>query len=87
MQWTLGDRVHPRVIFDLGGGSLELNFFQRGVLEQRIALPLGTIRLMETYHLKARSMKTTRNRLRDHILALLRSAMPSPPRLDPARSP
>ena len=26
----------PRLIFDLGGGSLELNFYQRGVLEHRI---------------------------------------------------
>ena len=28
--WALGDKVQPRLIFDLGGGSLELNFFQRG---------------------------------------------------------
>ena len=49
VRWTLGDRIRPRVIFDLGGGSLEINFFQRGVLERRVGLPLGTIRLMETY--------------------------------------
>ena len=54
VHWALGDRVQPRVIFDLGGGSLELNFFQRGVLEHRIALPLGTIRLMETYSIARR---------------------------------
>ena len=54
VQWVLGDRIRPRLIFDLGGGSLELNFFQRGVLEQRIGLPLGTIRLMETYSIAGR---------------------------------
>src|SRR5580704_17840631 len=43
VQWALGDRIQPRLIFDLGGGSLELSFYQRGVLEQRIGLPLGTI--------------------------------------------
>ena len=32
VHWALGDRVQPRLIFDLGGGSLELNFFERGVL-------------------------------------------------------
>ena len=52
VHWALGDSIRPRLIFDLGGGSLELNFFQRGVLEQRVALPLGTIRLMETYSIE-----------------------------------
>src|ERR1700684_900924 len=52
VQWALGDRVQPRMIFDLGGGSLELNFFERGALRHRLALPLGTIRLMETYFIR-----------------------------------
>ena len=30
VKWALGDNVKPRLIFDLGGGSLELNFFERG---------------------------------------------------------
>ena len=80
-QWALGDRVQPRLIFDLGGGSLELNFYQRGVLEQRIGLPLGTIRLMETFSIEGVIDEDNANRLRHHVLALLRSAMPSPPRL------
>ena len=41
VQWALGDRAQPRVIFDLGGGSLELNFYQRGVLEHRIGAAAG----------------------------------------------
>jgi exopolyphosphatase / guanosine-5'-triphosphate,3'-diphosphate pyrophosphatase len=78
---TVGDLVQPRLIFDLGGGSLELNFFQRGVLEHRVALPLGTIRLMETYSIEGAIDEDNANRLRLHTLALLRSAMPSPPKL------
>ena len=81
VQWTLGDRIQPRLIFDLGGGSLELSFYQRGVLEQRIGLPLGTIRLMETFSIEGAIDEDNANRLRHHILALLRSAMPSPPHL------
>jgi exopolyphosphatase/guanosine-5'-triphosphate,3'-diphosphate pyrophosphatase len=81
---TVGDQVQPRLIFDLGGGSLELNFFQRGVLEHRIALPLGTIRLMETYSIEGAIDEDNAHRLRLHILALLRSAMPSPPKLSRA---
>ncbi|MFZ3217534.1 MAG: HD domain-containing protein [Candidatus Acidiferrales bacterium] len=82
--WALGDGVQPRLIFDLGGGSLELNFYQRGVLEQRIGLPLGTIRLMETFSIEGAIDEDNANRLRHHILALLRSVMPSPPKLNRA---
>ena len=81
VQWALGDRVQPRLIFDLGGGSLELNFYNRGVLERRIGLPLGTIRLMETFSLEGAINEDQTHRLRHHILSLLRSALPAPPKL------
>jgi exopolyphosphatase/guanosine-5'-triphosphate,3'-diphosphate pyrophosphatase len=84
VQCALGDRLQPRLIFDLGGGSLELNFFQRGALEHRIALPLGTIRLMETYSIEGAIDEDNASRLRHHILSLLRSALPSPPKLSRA---
>ena len=74
VKWALGDRLQPRLIFDLGGGSLELNFFQRGVLEHRIGLPLGTIRLMETYSIKGAIDEDDANRLRHHVLAILQRA-------------
>ena len=48
----LPSHVTPRVIFDLGGGSLEINFLERGAVTQRVALPLGTVRLMETYKIE-----------------------------------
>jgi exopolyphosphatase / guanosine-5'-triphosphate,3'-diphosphate pyrophosphatase len=81
VHWALGDRVHPRLIFDLGGGSLELNFFQRGVLEHRVALPLGTIRVMETYRIDGAIDEDKATQLRHHVLSLLRSALPKPPAL------
>jgi exopolyphosphatase/guanosine-5'-triphosphate,3'-diphosphate pyrophosphatase len=81
VRWALGDRLQPRLIFDLGGGSLELNFFQRGVLEHRIALPLGTIRLMETYSIQGAISEDRVKILQHHIRSLLESSMPSPPRL------
>ena len=84
VHWALGDRVQPRLIFDLGGGSLELNFYERGVLHNRVALPLGTIRLKETYSIEGAIDEDTARRLRYHTLSLLRSAMPSPPNLSRA---
>jgi exopolyphosphatase / guanosine-5'-triphosphate,3'-diphosphate pyrophosphatase len=78
---ALGERVRPRLIFDLGGGSLEMNFFHRGTLDRRIALPLGTIRIMETYRIHGAITEDVAGRLRHHVLSLLRSAIPSPPPL------
>jgi exopolyphosphatase / guanosine-5'-triphosphate,3'-diphosphate pyrophosphatase len=78
---ALGEKVRPRLIFDLGGGSLEMNFFRRGELDRRIALPLGTIRIMETYRIHGAITEDQAGRLRHHVLSLLRSAIPSPPPL------
>jgi exopolyphosphatase / guanosine-5'-triphosphate,3'-diphosphate pyrophosphatase len=82
--WSVRGLFAPRVVFDLGGGSLELNFFRAGKLERRIPLPLGTVRLMETYRLDGAIDEDTAEKLRMHTLALLRSAMPSPPDLSGA---
>ena len=84
VHWALGDRVQPRLIFDLGGGSLELNFFDRGRLQQRVALPLGTIRLMETFAIEGAIDEDHLRRLRHHVLSLLRSSMPNRPQLSRA---
>ena len=42
---ALASNVTPRLIFDLGGGSLEMNFLESGVVSAAVALPLGTVRL------------------------------------------
>jgi len=81
VRWALQGRVQPRVIFDLGGGSLEINFFQRGAPERRVALPLGTIRLMETYEIQGAIAEDNVKRLRHHVVSLLESAIPAPPNL------
>ena len=80
----VGGSAQPRLIFDLGGGSLELNFFERGVLRHRLGLPLGTIRLMETYAIQGAISEDAVRQLQLHTLALLRSALPSPPKLSRA---
>ena len=84
VHWALADKVQPRLIFDLGGGSLELNFFEQGKLSNRVALPLGTIRLMETFAIEGAIDEDRARRLRHHVLSLLRSAMPGRPRLSRA---
>ena len=81
---TLGGDVNPRLIFDLGGGSLELNFLENGEVTRRVALPLGTVRLMETYKIEGVITEDTAARIKDHVLMLLRSAIPAPPNLSGA---
>jgi exopolyphosphatase/guanosine-5'-triphosphate,3'-diphosphate pyrophosphatase len=51
------------------------------VLEHRVALPLGTIRLMETYSIKGAIGEDMVKRLRHHIISLLESSLPAPPKL------
>ena len=46
-----------------------------------MALPLGTIRLMETFSIEGAIDEDKARKLRHHVLALLHSAMPSPPGL------
>lgn len=83
---TLGESISPRVIFDLGGGSLEISFLRERRVERRVALPLGTVRLMETYSIEGAISEDTATRIRDHVLTLLRSAIPSRPNLANAHS-
>jgi exopolyphosphatase/guanosine-5'-triphosphate,3'-diphosphate pyrophosphatase len=77
---ALRDFDAPRFILDLGGGSLELNELRRGVLQESIGLPLGTVRLMEAFRAQGVIHEHTANEIRLHVLSVLQSALPSRPR-------
>ncbi|HSZ20272.1 MAG TPA: Ppx/GppA phosphatase family protein [Candidatus Acidoferrum sp.] len=77
---ALRDLDPPRFILDLGGGSLELNELRRGVLQESIGLPLGTVRLMEAFHTQGVIHEHTANEIRLHVLSVLQSALPCRPR-------
>ncbi|MGH9679293.1 MAG: hypothetical protein ACRD4Y_05035 [Candidatus Acidiferrales bacterium] len=70
----------PRFILDLGGGSLELNILKRGVLQECIGLPLGTVRLMEGFHVQGAIHEHTANDIRLHVESVLESALAKRPR-------
>src|SRR5439155_12811174 len=44
-------RFAPRVILDIGGGSLEISFLRGRRVSHAMALPLGAVRLMEMFQL------------------------------------
>ena len=77
---ALRDYDPPRFILDLGGGSLELNELRRGVLQESIGLPLGTVRLMEAFQAQGVIHEHTTNEIRMHVLSVLQSALPTRPR-------
>jgi exopolyphosphatase/guanosine-5'-triphosphate,3'-diphosphate pyrophosphatase len=77
---SLGRELSPRLIVDIGGGSLEVNLLRQGAVEASVGLPLGTVRLLETYDLRGSVSEDDARRLRAHILAVLQSCLPA--RLD-----
>ena len=46
-----GGRFAPRVICDLGGGSLEISLLRGRKVTRAMAMPLGAVRLMEMFDL------------------------------------
>ncbi|HVB98870.1 MAG TPA: hypothetical protein VNJ12_05985 [Candidatus Dormibacteraeota bacterium] len=71
----------PRVIFDLGGGSLEITLLHAEGVERTFALPLGTVRLMESEGVRDRIKPSQQRLIHDRVLAALVSAWPDPPDL------
>ena len=76
----------PRFILDLGGGSLEISELRHGVLQNSIGMPLGTVRLMEAFHVDGAIHEHTADDIRLHVLSVLQSALPNRPRPTPAPS-
>ena len=74
----------PQFILDLGGGSLEVNEFRRGVLQNSIGLPLGTVRLMEAFGAQGVIHEHTLNNIRMHVMSVLQSAVANRPRFPTA---
>ena len=66
-------RFAPRVILDLGGGSLEINFLRSRRVNQAMTLPLGAVRLMEMFDLTGSFAPKKYSQLRRHVLSILRS--------------
>ncbi len=78
---AVGDKLSPRVITDLGGGSLEINFLRQGTLESSVALPVGTVRMMETMNLYGALTPAQVEEIRDHVQSFLKGLVPRKPDL------
>jgi exopolyphosphatase / guanosine-5'-triphosphate,3'-diphosphate pyrophosphatase len=66
-------RFAPRLILDLGGGSLEMSFLRGRKVDRGYALPLGTVRLMEQFDLAGPFTPEALEALQAQIRSVLRS--------------
>ena len=69
--------LEPRLVVDLGGGSLEISLLREWHVEQSFALPIGTVRLMESMKLTGMVDEDQFERLRHRVLSVIQSAWPS----------
>jgi exopolyphosphatase / guanosine-5'-triphosphate,3'-diphosphate pyrophosphatase len=67
---ALGPHAVPRAILDLGGGSLEVNF-KVGSVWRGHSLPVGTVRLLETFGLDGAIADTEAGMVRRYTATLM----------------
>jgi exopolyphosphatase/guanosine-5'-triphosphate,3'-diphosphate pyrophosphatase len=68
---TAGGRFMPRVIADLGGGSLEISLLRGRKVTKSMAMPLGAVRLMEMFDLGSSFTPDGFARLRRRVMSVL----------------
>lgn len=64
---------HSCLVLDVGGGSTELVLGYRSPPEWRTSLPLGSVRLFESLQISANPTPADLERVRAHVLGILRS--------------
>lgn len=81
---ALGEKLSPRLIVDLGGGSLEISLLRKSAPEKTLALPLGSVRLIETLGIYGAFTEDQCERVRHRVNSLLQSCWLNPPNLSGA---
>jgi exopolyphosphatase / guanosine-5'-triphosphate,3'-diphosphate pyrophosphatase len=76
---ALGPESPPRVIIDLGGGSLEISVLRDHHVVQGAQLAVGTVRLMSTLEIPGVVRPPQAEEVRKYVRALLESKLPAPP--------
>jgi exopolyphosphatase/guanosine-5'-triphosphate,3'-diphosphate pyrophosphatase len=69
--------IAPRLIADLGGGSLQLSFMRHGAVENTVSLSVGTVRLMEKFEIRGALSERQRHLVNERTQALFRRFLPS----------
>ncbi|MBI3935311.1 MAG: Ppx/GppA family phosphatase [Acidobacteria bacterium] len=80
-----GNRIPPRLIVDLGGGSLQVSSLLGGAVQESITLPLGTVRMLEHFDIRGAMTAQQVGRVREWVQTMLRRFVAVKP--DHARDP
>ena len=72
VQHAFNNRTSPRAVLDLGGGSLEVNL-RKGSSWRGLTLPIGTVRLLETFDLGGSIGHEEAGMIRRYAASLLRT--------------
>ncbi|MGH7533077.1 MAG: HD domain-containing protein [Gemmatimonadales bacterium] len=64
------------VVADIGGGSLELVSAMRGIIQRKVSLPWGAVRLTERFKLEAHAQRKHVDGLRAEVRKTLRKTLP-----------
>lgn len=88
---AVSPQLSPRLVVDLGGGSLEVNLLRPGaglrntrdpaLVDYSRTLPVGTVRLLESFKLRGAMSADEVIEVRNYVLAMLRSSFRRPPNL------
>ncbi|MCZ7582423.1 MAG: hypothetical protein M5R36_03300 [Deltaproteobacteria bacterium] len=76
---ALPDGVQPRLIMDLGGGSLEFNLLRDGELEYTATIPVGAVRLLEMFDASGVINAKQEAALRAYVNEVLGAHLPAGP--------
>jgi exopolyphosphatase / guanosine-5'-triphosphate,3'-diphosphate pyrophosphatase len=78
---AVGDRVTPRIIVDLGGGSLQVSVLDQAAVRETVTLPLGTVRMLEHFDIRGAMTAQEVRRVREWVETALRRFLPVRPEL------
>lgn len=78
---AVGEKLSPRLIVDLGGGSLEISLLRKRIPERAMALPLGSVRLIETLGIDGAFSENQYERVQHRVSSLFQSFWHNPPDL------
>ncbi len=78
----LGTTLQPKLICDLGGGSLEISLLRNSSVWQSLALPVGTVRLIRTLGLEDELDADQVDGVRHYVESMLDSFLPGRPRIE-----
>jgi exopolyphosphatase / guanosine-5'-triphosphate,3'-diphosphate pyrophosphatase len=76
---AVDDRISPRMIVDLGGGSLQVSTLEGNEVQSSVTLSLGTVRMLEHFEIEGAMTASQVKCVREWVSTRLRRFLPPRP--------